>query len=77
MYSGLASEKGGGKPLHSRVGLVLAKPHGDETISGEIGVAKNFRGRSFGAEKGFSSQITATHGAFHGGGPAGIGPVTG
>jgi len=31
--------------------------------------------RSFGAEQGFGSEIAAADGAFHGGGPAGGGPI--
>ena len=33
--------------------------------------------RSFGAEQGFRGKIAAADGALHGGGPAGIGPITG
>src|SRR5260370_24533709 len=55
---------------------MLAEPHGDEAVGSEIGLQK-FSGRSFGMEKGFGGEIAAAHGAFHRGGPAGVGPIAG
>src|SRR5947209_1148929 len=40
------------------------------------GAYEKFMRRCFGAEKGFCGQIAAAHSAFHGGGPASLGPVT-
>src|SRR5205809_1968563 len=54
---------------------VTAQPHGDETVGRKIRLEK-FSRRCFGAEKGFCGQIAAAHSAFHGGGPASLGPVT-
>src|SRR5713226_1542391 len=76
MCSGCVSQKSGGKPPHSKVGLMLAEPHGDEAVGREIGLEK-FSGRAIGAEDGFGSEIAAADGAFHGGGPAGVGPIAG
>jgi len=61
MYSGLASERRRSR-CTPELGLVLAKPHGDETISGEIGL-QNFRGVPSEPRRASGSQITATHGA--------------
>ena len=55
---------------------MLAEPHGDEAVGSEIGLEK-FSRRSFGAEQGFGSEVTAADGTFHGGGPAGVGPIAG
>src|SRR5258706_12445091 len=53
-----------------------SQPHGDETVGIEIGLEK-FSRRSFGTEQGFGGEVTAADGAFHGGGPAGVGPIAG
>src|SRR2546425_12335967 len=50
------------------------QPHGNESIRLEIGLQK-FSWRSHGVKQGFGGQITAAHGTFHGGGPAGVCPV--
>jgi hypothetical protein len=66
----LEMKKSGGKRL------MLAEPHGNETVGREIGLQKYLRG-ALGAEEGFGSQIPAADGAFHGGGPPGGSPVAG
>src|SRR6266404_3882262 len=57
-------------------GVRPPQPHSDETVGRKIGLQKCSR-RSFGAKKGFSGQVPAAHGAFHGGGPARIRPIAG
>src|SRR5260370_22609372 len=57
-----------------RCGVMLAEPHGYEAVRREVGLEK-FSGRVVAAKDGFGGQITAADGAFHRGGPAGVGPI--
>ena len=57
-------------------GVLLAEPHGDEAVGGEVWPQKYSRS-AIGAEEGFGREIAAADGAFHGGGPAGGGPIAG
>src|SRR5258708_21476867 len=55
-------------------GVLLPQPHGHESIWIEIRLQKS-SGRPCGAKQSFGGQITAADGAFHRGGPAGVGPI--
>ena len=48
----------------------------EQAIRGKIGLQESF-GSAGGAEESFGGEVTAAHGSFHGGGPAGLRPVTG
>src|SRR5229473_2877242 len=55
--------------------VLFSKPHGDEAVGGEIGL-EEYSGRAVGTKQSFGGEIAAADGAFHGGGPAGIGPIS-
>src|SRR5215472_14546904 len=52
-----------------------AEPHLDEAVGGEIGPEKSL-GPARGANKGLGGEVAAADGSFHGGGPAGLRPIT-
>src|SRR6266446_8225966 len=54
--------------------VLFSKPHGDEAVRLEVGL-KKFAGGAFGTEQSFGGEVAAADGAFHGGGPAGDGPI--
>src|SRR5229473_6246010 len=54
--------------------VLFSKPHGDEAVGGEIGL-EEYSGRAVSTKQSFGGEIAAADGAFHGGGPAGGGPV--
>ena len=53
----------------------VAEPHLDKAVGGEIGLEKSL-GRAGGANKGLGGEVAAADGSFHGGGPAGLRPIT-
>lgn len=56
-------------------GRFAAEPHLDEAFGGEIGLEKSSGGAG-GANKRFGGEIAAADRSLHGGGPAGLRPVT-
>src|SRR5260370_41615462 len=54
--------------------VLFSKPHGDEAVGGEIGL-EEYSGRAVSTKQSFGGEVAAADGAFHGGGPAGGGPI--